>query len=940
MAENQRDETATAAASTSLDVQMEGEEPHPVSSSPSSQEKGEASLPMNGGMPQGLTTEEISNMIKGLKKEQDKMTSRETQEGTRKNSSCCVGIDLGAQNTVIASSIFSSPFSVSVDVNALANRSTPSTEAFDGKLRLIGEEAESRASSNQKNTIFHLPMWIGVKKEEDLEKLKKRLSFTAFPHVSFSSERAEPIFDLTFNDESTQIPLSVVLSYYLRTLVSFAGSSRGHAVKSIGSLAIGVPSTLQDEDMSFLQDICALSDFPFDEESLPSKEEKQNQDAECKHTEEEEEREKSFVSHPVLLLTRADALLNCWACRHLPQVYTDLKNTGIVSTQKKMTREEEEGDTSKHQDGNAEKQEEEEVYVALVDVGFAETSVQVISLKKNDKKAANEGERKGEKDMKEKLLQDDVSMKRLSIAVDPHLGTLDAINALSTHVVDVIRTKHKEEIQPHTRKALRLFTACQRAVKDLSGLPDTNLSLEGFLQDEVDFSLHLSRDQFEQVCSPLKERLSALVKKCLTEARVSPNLVAGMDLVGGGSRIPWVSGLLGDSLHLSSSSLASSNDMINGESGDYQGSLTNDSSSLGSSSGASRLRRTLDGSSSVAVGAAFAASGLSYVQGDKGGDGRLEGEDTKMKRHIDKKLKALNDKIGKIEREEISRQSMRNSFESYLLQMKAAFYGPHKDLLRSQKTELEKYLTDQEHWLLDHPDAPESEYKANFDMVKKEMEEKCASYFEAVEKERERKEEEINQAARDVASAGGGEDMDVKLPNSQCLKRAKKNKDEGNELFKDGNTEMAIQRYIKAIQYTAKLFDLSPQDKAEADALKLACNLNLAQAYIRLSSSPASPGEKPSPSAPLSPTQETFLKKAVSCCDAALETDSTNLKAVYRRALANEKLRDFDAALADVKKGLVTSPEDTDLLKLKERVDRQVKLQKDKAKKMYAKMFS
>lgn len=84
---------------------------------------------------------------------------------------------------------------------------------------------------------------------------------------------------------------------------------------------------------------------------------------------------------------------------------------------------------------------------------------------------------------------------------------------------------------------------------------------------------------------------------------------------------------------------------------------------------------------------------------------------------------------------------------------------------------------------------------------------------------------------------------------------------------------MAIQRYIKAIQYTAKLFDLSPQDKAEADALKLACNLNLAQAYIRLSSSPAGPGEKSSSSASLSSTQETFLKKAVSCCDAALETE-------------------------------------------------------------------
>lgn len=154
-------------------------------------------------------------------------------------------------------------------------------------------------------------------------------------------------------------------------------------------------------------------------------------------------------------------------------------------------------------------------------------------------------------------------------------------------------------------------------------------------------------------------------------------------------------------------------------------------------------------------------------------------------------MKELSDTIANIERDELSRRAMRNSFESYLLQMKAAFHGPHKDLLASQKKELEKLLTDKEHWLLDHPDVPEAEYRANFDAVKKEIEVKCAAYFEAVEKERERKDEEISQAARDVAlSAGGGEDMDVKLPNSQCLKRAKKNKDEGNELFK-GKKERA-----------------------------------------------------------------------------------------------------------------------------------------------------
>ncbi len=58
--------------------------------------------------------------------------------------------------------------------------------------------------------------------------------------------------------------------------------------------------------------------------------------------------------------------------------------------------------------------------------------------------------------------------------------------------------------------------------------------------------------------------------------------------------------------------------------------------------------------------------------------------------------------------------------------------------------------------------------------------------------------------------------------------------DEGNELFKDGNYQHAVQRYTKALGHTGKFFDISDADKAEIDTMKVSLFLNLAQCYIKL----------------------------------------------------------------------------------------------------------
>ena len=78
----------------------------------------------------------------------------------------------------------------------------------------------------------------------------------------------------------------------------------------------------------------------------------------------------------------------------------------------------------------------------------------------------------------------------------------------------------------------------------------------------------------------------------------------------------------------------------------------------------------------------------------------------------------------------------------------------------------------------------------------------------------------------------------------------------------DGNIELAVQRYIKGLQYLAKVYDLSPQDEEEIKTLKLSLQLNLSQAYLKLAGTDLK-----------APTCEPFAKKAIASCDAALEIE-------------------------------------------------------------------
>jgi molecular chaperone DnaK len=95
----------------------------------------------------------------------------------------------------------------------------------------------------------------------------------------------------------------------------------------------------------------------------------------------------------------------------------------------------------------------------------------------------------------------------------------------------------------------RLTEAAEKAKIELSGLPDTNISLP-FITASEDGPKHLdvtlTRGQFEALCDDLVQRLKIPVEQALEDANLRPNQVDEVVLVGGSTRIPMVQQLVKD----------------------------------------------------------------------------------------------------------------------------------------------------------------------------------------------------------------------------------------------------------------------------------------------------------------------------------------------------------------------------------------------------------
>ncbi|WOL14423.1 hypothetical protein Cni_G23203 [Canna indica] len=129
------------------------------------------------------------------------------------------------------------------------------------------------------------------------------------------------------------------------------------------------------------------------------------------------------------------------------------------------------------------------------------------------------------------------------------------------------------------------------------------------------------------------------------------------------------------------------------------------------------------------------------------------------------------------------------------------------------------------------------------------------------------------------------------LNTAEKIEAAGKKKEEGNALFKLGKYARASKRYEKAAKFIEYDSSFSDEEKKQSKVLKVTCNLNNAACKLKLKE----------------------YKQAEKLCTKALEIDSRNVKALYRRAQAYMHLCDLDLAEQDIKKALEIEPDNRDV---------------------------
>lgn len=457
--------------------------------------------------------------------------------------------------------------------------------------------------------------------------------------------------------------------------------------------------------------------------------------------------------------------------------------------------------------------------------------------------------------------------------------------ALGAGLVDIRLWEHFQAtvpalktVQKKSKEGQRLLNGCCRLKHLLSQLGEGTVTVENIQDGDV--QIHATRSMLVELCQKEAVMLQSLIQSTLERAGVvSPEELTSVEVSGGGCRIPFVKETILKALETSNLALSYSLD-----------------------------------DTSTAMGAALVGEITEFPQNGTSDTGRLE---------IRQKLKLAEDKMAALDHEMQLRSDLVNKIESHVLQMRSAKHGKHGSLIPA--SELDAFLDDIENWLF----SEEADSATKDDMMKKYEETTAKTgkiakeYFEKVQEEKEAMEKEMEEEAKKAQEERNGEENDEddhdnrKLPKKRRMEIVMKNKAEANELFSGGNYKFAAARYTKALTHCAKFVDLSPDDIEEVKGVKLSLNLNLALTYTKLQN----------------------MDQALRVCNDALEIDGDNVKALYRRASVYYEKKKWDLAKKDIKKAENAVPEDKAIKKLRERIDAQLKRQKEKEKKMAAKMF-
>jgi len=131
----------------------------------------------------------------------------------------------------------------------------------------------------------------------------------------------------------------------------------------------------------------------------------------------------------------------------------------------------------------------------------------------------------------------------VSTSGDTHLGGDDFDEALIHYVADEFKKDNGIDLRNDAMALQRLQEACEKAKKELSTLPETDINLPFITMDASGpkhLTMKITRSKFEELIDKLVERCRGPVLDALKAAGMSPSDIDEIVLVGGSTRVPKV----------------------------------------------------------------------------------------------------------------------------------------------------------------------------------------------------------------------------------------------------------------------------------------------------------------------------------------------------------------------------------------------------------------
>jgi len=131
----------------------------------------------------------------------------------------------------------------------------------------------------------------------------------------------------------------------------------------------------------------------------------------------------------------------------------------------------------------------------------------------------------------------------LSTAGDTQLGGTDMDNAIIDWIAGEFKKKEGIDLKGDNKAMIRIKDAAEKGKIELSTTLSTQINLPYITQKEgtpVHLEMELTRAKLEQLIEPTLRRLDPIMQRAVSDAKIPPNNVDKVILVGGPTRMPSV----------------------------------------------------------------------------------------------------------------------------------------------------------------------------------------------------------------------------------------------------------------------------------------------------------------------------------------------------------------------------------------------------------------